>query len=178
MTDNTPKDMSSQREGFGRGAVSILSTAIAWALFSWWLAADGHGPSGPSLFEEQYRTQAFLLAPVLIVSWLTFAGLLWQLLGKRSLVSSQGAWFEGLGGILGNGYFMCWVIPDLVVYGFTDFETLGLVAPVLPVLTTGFVVFLSVHFVRRRVPVSRIKAVSCVLGAWILQAIPVLVFIR
>ena len=178
MSAQAPKDMSSQREGVGRGLVSMLSTAIAWGFFSWWLAQDGHEPSGPALFEEQYRTQAFVLAPALLVGWVTFTGLLWQLLGKRSLVSSLGDWFEGLGGILGNGYFICWVVPDVIVYGLFDFETLGLVAPFLPIATTFFVLVLATRFVRRRVPVGRFKAGACVLLAWVVQAIPVLAFIR
>ena len=170
--------MSAQREGFGRGMVSMLSTAIAWAFFSWWLASDGHRPGGPSLFEEQYRTQAFLLAPVLLTSWLTFSGVLWQLLGKRSLVSSLGSWFEGLGAILGNGYFICWVVPDIAVYALSDFDTLGTVAPFLPIATTLFVVAFATHFIRKRVPVGRLKAGMCVLAAWGAQAVPVLICIR
>jgi hypothetical protein len=164
--------------GLVRGGISVLTTALVWAGLSAWLAYDGLEPSGPGLFEHQYQVQSFLLPPVLLTCWLIFSGILWTVFGARSLATSKGQWLEGIGGIFGNGYFLCWVLPDLLVYWIGGHDLLKGIAPFLPLLTTGFICGVSVQYVRRRVPVERWKAVSWVVFAWVAQAIPLLVLIR
>ena len=178
MPNQPPKEMLPRRESLGRGLMSLLLAATTWSGFSLWLAADGHHPSGPSLFEEQYQMQALVIVPVLLICWITFAGLLWQLLAKRRSTHPVRRWFDHIGRILGGAYLYCWLLPDIVAYALFDFETLARVAPFLPMVTTVFVVSSTTRFVCREMTIERFKASLYVLAAWIIQAIPVLVFIR
>ena len=175
---NPPNKTPSERQNIYRGLIFLPLAAFSWSLFSLWLASDGHQPSGPALFQNQYQRQALLIPLVLSGSWFAFAGVLWKVLATREPETSFSAWFGKLGEILGHGYLWCWVLPDIIVYALSDFDTLGQVAPSLPVLTTLFVVLFTIRFVRRRVSIGRLKATFFVLMAWIAQAIPVLVFIR
>jgi hypothetical protein len=161
-----------------RGAVSVMTTAIGWSLFSYWLGMEGHRPSGPSLFEEQYRTQALLLPGILLAGWAFYCGFLWKIFGEESTGVTRGDWMEGLGGIYSNGYFLLWILPDVAAYLLGDFSTLTQIAPFLPVLTTLFVVALSVQYIGRRVSVPRWKRSAWVVFAWIVQSIPLLAFVR
>ena len=158
-----------------RGLTFILLAAISWSFLSLWLAVDGHHPSGPSLFEEQYKSQAFLMAPILLFCWFTFAGILWESL-ENNTTSSE--WFGHLGQTLGSGYLLCWIVPDILVYAIFGFNILGRVAPFLPILTTLYVVFFSSQFVHQKGSTGHFKATLMVLAAWIAQAIPVLAFVR
>ena len=164
--------------GLVRGGISVLTTALVWSGLSAWLAYDGLTPGGPGLFENQYQVQSFLLPPVLLTCWLIFSGLLWKVFGARTLGTTKGQWLEGTGGIFSNGYFLCWVLPDLAAYGFGGQDLLKVIVPFLPVLTTTFICGFTVQYIRRRVPVGRGKTLVWVLAAWIAQAIPLMVLVR
>ena len=170
--------MLSQLRKVRRGLLFVMLSAVIWSVLSLWLAFDGHQPSGPSLFEKQYQTQALLTIPVLLVSWFVFSRVVWQLLANHRPTHSIRRWQNHLGSILGIGYLCCWLLPDIVVYALCDFETLSQVAPFLPILTTVVVVFFATRFVCREVAIRRFPAMLCVLAAWIVQSIPILVFIR
>ena len=153
----------------------ILLAAFSLSLLSLWLASDGHRPSGPSLFDEQYKTQAILIVPILLFCWMTFAGLLWRFLAKDAKLSEC---FGHLGQTLGSGYLLCWILPDILIYGLFGCQTLGTVALFLPILTTLYVVFFATQFLSRKGSAGLFKVTSIVIAAWIAQAIPVLAFVR
>ena len=163
------------RNSIRRGLIFILLAAFSWSLLSLWLASDGHRPSGPSLFDEQYKSQAILIVPILLFCWIVFTGLLWRFLAKDAKLSEC---FGPLGQTLGSGYLLCWILPDVLIYGLFGFQTLGSVAPFLPILTTLYVVFFAARFVSRKGGAGLFKVTSIVIAAWIAQAIPVLVFVR
>ena len=164
--------------GLRRGAVSVGTTAIAWSIFSFVLYMGGHTPGGPTFLDPHYKIQAMILLPVLLVGWFLFAGVLWQLAGKRGIVTSRDGWFEGLGGIYGNGFFLGWVIPDAIAYWGFGFEALSSIVLFLPVATTAFVVYLSTQFIRRRVKMGLGGVLIRVFAAWCIQAVPILALIR
>lgn len=161
-----------------RGATTVFATAVLWGGLSHWLYANGESPGGPTPFENHFEVQRWLILPVLLFAWAGFCSVLWLVCGRGSLSTSPGVWFESLGGIYGNGYMLCWVLPDAVAYGLMDMQGLRALAPVLPLLTTGFIGFLSFQFVVRRVQMHKGRIGLGVLLAWTLQSIPLLFLIR
>lgn len=162
-----------------RGAViSIILVALGWSLLSGLLAFNGHQPSGPTLFAEQYQVQAWILPIVLLTSWQLYAGLIWQKLICQSKQISRAIWFAAAGRLLSIGYGLCWVLPDLIAFALGGFSMLGTIAPLLPIATTCVVCFLTTRFVNKHSSFSSGKVFCWVLTAWLVQAIPVLLLIR
>ena len=161
-----------------QGVGYTLLTGLLWSLFSWWLAEAGHQPGGRSFFTAHYYVQSVILIPTMLLSWLIFSTFLGRCLSSAQSRERYRQTSTALGRILGGGYLLCWLLPDVVVYAIWGFDMLGKVVLFLPAATTLFVVWHTSQQLHRGYNFSRQKAVGYALVAWCLQAIPVLLFIR
>ncbi|MEC7987265.1 MAG: hypothetical protein VX278_18995 [Myxococcota bacterium] len=177
MSDTVSVKNTTSSASYREGIRHVIIPALLWSIFSWWLAFHDHHPSGRSVFSNQYYIQSFLLTPVLLSSWIIFAGFLWR---KRPdcARTKREDWFATTGKILGRGYLFFWVLPDIFVYGIWGFEHLRYITPFLPIATTVFVVVSTAKRAELRPQKGSNRSVLYALLAWILQAIPILVFIR
>ena len=160
------------------GLRSIIAAALVWSFFSWWLSFHGHEPGGRSLFSDQYRTQSLLLTPIMLISWLIFSHLLWKVFFKEADLASRARWFCTAGNTLASGYFFCWILPDVLVYTVWGFDALRYIVPILPIATTGFVLWRTTQSIAKRCKIGLLRLLGWTLAAWTVQAIPILLFVR
>lgn len=103
------------------GGVAVVVQGVLHAGLSAWLAADGQQPSRPvPLFEDTYAAQAFYVLPLLLVGWVLSAHLASRVV-RRPFAAVAGR----IGVALAVPPVVCWLIPDLVVYGLFGFAALG-----------------------------------------------------
>ena len=91
---------------------------------------------------------------------------------------SRPEWFGMIGRVLSIGYGLCWVFPDLIAFGIGGFALLGTIAPLLPILTTFVVCFVTTRLVKKHSAFRMGKVIWWILVAWFVQAVPVLMLIR
>ena len=157
---------------------STLICAVFWSLLSWQLCASGHRPSGPALFEPHYCWQAAYLPLILPLQWLLYSVLAQSFARRLGGAGEKKATSTALGIAFGLPLLLGFILPDGIAYFLGGFHAMAKVLPFTGPLTLLWILALSTRCLSVLHKISTPRALCASFFAFVIQAIPMGLFIR